>query len=82
LGHVHGNELVDVPFPRRIRDEVIAQGLAKPHHLLPHTGWVSCFPRRPEDVDRAIALLKRSYALAVDRRDRRQVKIEADANQA
>jgi len=79
LGHVHGNELVDVPFPRRIRDEVIAQGLAEPHHILPETGWVSCFLRRPEDVNHAITLLERSHALAVEQRDRRQAKIEADA---
>lgn len=61
---------------------MIAQGLAEPHHLLPHAGWVSCFLRRPEDVDHAIALLERSHALAVSERDRRQGKIEADANQA
>jgi hypothetical protein len=71
LGHVHGEELVDVPLPRRIRDEVIAQGLAEPHHLLPETGWVSCFLRRPEDVEHAIALLQRSYALALEQRSRR-----------
>jgi len=71
LGHVHGDDLVDVPFPSRIRDEVIAQGLAEPHHLLPETGWVSCFLRRPEDVEHAIALLRRSYALALGQRSRR-----------
>lgn len=71
LGHVHGDALVDVPFPRRIRDEVIAQGLAEPHHLLPETGWVSCFLRRPEDVEHAFALLQRSHALALGQRSRR-----------
>jgi hypothetical protein len=71
LGHIHADALVDVPFPRRIRDEVIAQGLAEPHHLLPETGWVSCFLRRPEDVEHAIALLQRSYALALEQRSRR-----------
>jgi hypothetical protein len=70
-GHVHGDELVDVPFPRRIRDEVIAQGLAEPHHLLPETGWVSCFLRRPEDVEHAIALLQQSHALALGQRNRK-----------
>jgi hypothetical protein len=72
LGHIHGDELVDVPLPRRIRDEVIAQGLAEPHHLLPETGWVSCFLRRPEDVEHALALLERSYALALGQRARRE----------
>jgi len=82
LGHVHGNEMVDVPLPRRVRDEVIAQGLAEAHHILPRTGWVSCYLRRPEDVDHAIALLERSYALALDQRSRRQAEIEPDEPQA
>jgi len=78
LGHVHGNEMVDVPLPRRVRDEVMAHGPAEEHHLLPRTGWVSCYLRRPEDVDCAILLLERSYMLALDQRRRRQAEIEAD----
>jgi hypothetical protein len=60
-GRVHGNEMVDGPFPRRVRDEVMAHGPAEEHHRLPRTGWVSCCLRRPEDVDHAISLLERSY---------------------
>jgi hypothetical protein len=78
LGHVHGNELVEVPFPRRVRDEVIAEGLAEEHHLLPETGSVSCFLHSPEDVGRAISMLERSRALAVGQRSRRQDKIGPD----
>jgi hypothetical protein len=81
LGHVHGNELVDIPLPRRVRDEVVARGLAEPHHLLPETGWVSCFLRRPEDLGHAIALLQRSYALALKQRARRQTS-DPDENPA
>jgi hypothetical protein len=43
LGHVHGDTLVDIPFPRRVRDEIIAAGEAEPHHILPESGWVSVF---------------------------------------
>ena len=32
LGHIHGDHLVDIPFPTRVRDELVAAGLAEPHH--------------------------------------------------
>lgn len=31
LGHLHGDALVDLPFPRKVRDELVAQGRARPH---------------------------------------------------
>ena len=41
IGHLHGDRLADLPFPTRIRDELIASGRARPHHVLPESGWVS-----------------------------------------
>ncbi len=70
LGHIHGDWLVDIPFPRHVRDEVIAAGEAEPHHILPDTGWVSVFLQADDDVERAIALLRRSFSLAVDHKKR------------
>jgi len=57
LGHIHGDHLVDIPFPTKVRDEVVAAGLAEPHHLLPDSGWVSLYLREAADVDRAGALV-------------------------
>jgi hypothetical protein len=71
LGHVHGESLVDVPLPRRVRDELVAGGLARPHHVLPESGWVSVPMRTPEDVEAAISILRQSYDLAVAQRERR-----------
>jgi hypothetical protein len=68
LGHVHGDALVDIPFPKAVRNEIVAAGQAEPHHILPNSGWVSVFLRENEDVERAIALLERSFQLAVERR--------------
>lgn len=65
LGHVHGDHLVDIPFPTKVRDEVVAAGLAEPHHLLPGSGWVSLYLRETADVDRAIELFRRSFDLAL-----------------
>jgi hypothetical protein len=68
IGHVHGDSLVDIPFPRRVRDELVAAGRAQPHHVLPESGWVSVPLARPADVEGAIALLKLSYEAATRRR--------------
>ena len=68
LGHIHGDALVDIPFPKSVRDEIVAAGEAEPHHILPDSGWVSLFLRKEEDVERAISLLERSFQLALERR--------------
>lgn len=65
IGHIHGEWLVDIPFPTRVRDEVIAAGQAEPHHVLPDSGWVSLYLREPKHVDDAIALFRRSYDIAM-----------------
>ena len=64
IGHVHGDLLVDIPFPKKVRDELVTAGRAEPHHILPESGWVSIFLRQPSDVDRAIELLHLSYEIA------------------
>jgi len=65
IGHIHGDSLVDIPFPKKIRDEIVAAGEAKPHHILPETGWISFYLREDGDVQRAIDLLQRSYQIAL-----------------
>ena len=64
IGHVHGDALVDIPFPKKVRDEIVTAGRAQPHHVLPETGWVSFYIRQEEDVKKAIALLHESYQIA------------------
>ena len=70
IGHIHGDSLVDIPFPKKVRDEIVAAGEAQPHHILPETGWVSFYLREETDVERAIALLKRSYAIALKQKSK------------
>jgi predicted DNA-binding protein (MmcQ/YjbR family) len=64
IGHIHGDHLVDIPFPKKVRDEIVQAGLAQAHHILPESGWVSFYLREPEDVGQALALLAESYAIA------------------
>ena len=64
LGHLHGDYLLDIPFPRKMRDELIESGRVAPHHILPESGWVSFYIRCEEDIDEAIRLLNLSFELA------------------
>jgi Family of unknown function (DUF5519) len=68
LGHIHGDALVDIPFPKAVRDEIVEARQAEPHHIIPNSGWVSIFLRASDDVDRAIQLLERSFQLAAAHR--------------
>ena len=72
IGHIHGSYLVDIPFPKKVRDEVVASGQAEAHHILPDSGWISFYLNRPEDIAQAINLLHRSYSLAVEQQARRK----------
>jgi hypothetical protein len=61
MGHVHGDRLADLPLPRKIHDEVIASGRAERHHVLPETGWVSCWMTGPDDAADVIELFRMQY---------------------
>ncbi len=72
IGHLHGSRLADLPFPRRVRDELIEAGRALPHHVLPDSGWVSFRIDDPTDVDAALALFRLSYERITAPRTRQQ----------
>jgi hypothetical protein len=65
IGHLHGDEVADVPFPRRVRDRLVADGRAAAHHWLPDSGWVTFRMTRDEDVPQALELLRLSYDRAL-----------------
>ncbi len=65
LGHLHGDRLADLPFPVRVREELVRAGKAQPHHYLPQSGWVSYPIRDEHDAAGAIALFRLAYDRAV-----------------
>ncbi|MBN8634072.1 MAG: DUF5519 family protein [Anaerolineae bacterium] len=80
VGHIHvGNGMVDIPYPRRIRDVLIAEGLAQQHHLLHDSGWITTFVRTDADFERIVSLYHLSY---VQKRFRRRADRESDTYQA
>jgi Family of unknown function (DUF5519) len=64
IGHMHGDHVADLPFPRRVRDELIAAGRAGYHHALPDSGWVTFRLNEESDVERAIELFRLGYERA------------------
>jgi hypothetical protein len=64
IGHVHGDSLVDIPFPKKVRNELVTAGRAESHHILPGSGWVSIHLKQAPDVDRAIELMRLSFEIA------------------
>lgn len=62
--------MVDIPLPRRVRDQLVAEGKAGPHHLLPKTGWITVFARTEVEVEPTMWLLKLSYLQKRLRRSR------------
>lgn len=70
IGHIHGDHLVDIPFPKRVREQIVAAGRAQPHHILPESGWISFYLRQETDVEQAIALLRESYEIAIKQKSK------------
>jgi len=69
-GRLHGDRLADLPFPTKIRDELVASGRAEPHHALPSSGWVSRYMDDPADVDEVIAPFRLNYDRLTTRRNK------------
>lgn len=61
LGHVHLNGMLDIPFPSRMRRDLVAAGRAQAHHMLPNTGWVTFRIRSENDLPAAVELLRLNY---------------------
>jgi hypothetical protein len=61
IGHLHGDAMADLPFPMRMRRDLVAAGHAHPHRTLPGSGWVSYPIRSEHDVPAVIALLRLNY---------------------
>lgn len=78
LGHLHGDHLADLPFPRRVRDELIAEGRASVHPPLPESGWVRRTLESAEDVPDVIELFRLNYERARDRAERRSRSAESE----
>jgi hypothetical protein len=61
VGHTHEGGIVDIPFPRAVRNVLLAAGLAEQHHWVPNSGWITFQIRNEEDLSHALWLMRLSY---------------------
>ncbi len=61
IGHIHHGGMLDLPFPVRVRRELVAAGRAEAHHMLPNTGWVTFRIRTEHELPAAVELLRLNY---------------------
>src|SRR5438132_9486344 len=54
VGHVHTGGVVDIPFPRSVRDALLAEGLAEEHRWVPNSGWTTFHVRDEGDLQHAL----------------------------
>jgi hypothetical protein len=60
VGHVHGGRALDINFPKRVKDALIAEGSTNDHRFA-GGGWTSFYLDSETDLERAIRLLRISY---------------------
>jgi hypothetical protein len=63
VGHVHGNSHADLPLPKPLRNELVENGIAQPHHFLPQSGWVTVPIDVEGGVENALEVFKLNYDL-------------------
>jgi hypothetical protein len=61
VGHMHNDGAVDIPFPRALRDALLAEGHAQEHRWVPDSGWVTFAVHTERDAEHALWLLRLSY---------------------
>jgi len=66
VGHVHRWGIVDVPFTKRLREQLIEEGKTGEHRIVPESGWTTHYIEDEDDVDRAVWLLRLSYLYHVN----------------
>jgi Family of unknown function (DUF5519) len=69
MGHMHGGRFADLPFPMSVRNELVKDGRALPHHVLPNSGWVTFLINEEADITSLISLFRMQYErLTADRK--------------
>jgi len=61
VGHIHTGGIVDIPFPRAVRNALLAAGLAEQHDWVPNSGWTTFRIRSEKDLSHALWLMRLSY---------------------
>ena len=80
IGHMHGDELADLPFPKDVGKKLIAQGTASPHHFIPQSGWISYYINGAADIPGLIKLFHMQYERMTSYDKRKSTRVSLAQN--
>lgn len=69
IGHIHGNHVVDVPFPKEVQTDLLMNGRVVQNKYAKN--GISLYLKNSEDIDFAIKLLQQSYNLVKLKTDKK-----------
>jgi hypothetical protein len=61
MGHLHGDAIADLQFPKKISKKLVSDGRVSPHHVIPKSEWVSHEIETPKDIQAVIELFRLQY---------------------
>ncbi|HKL27711.1 MAG TPA: luciferase family protein [Natrialbaceae archaeon] len=61
IGHVHPWGLLDVAYPRALRDVLVEEGHTGAHHVLSESGWTTFYVEGSHEYEHARRLLRLAY---------------------
>lgn len=61
MGHLHGDAIADLQFPKRIGKKLVSDGRVSPHHVIPKSEWVSHEIQNASDIQAVIELFRLQY---------------------
>ena len=61
MGHLHGNAIADLQFPKKISKKLLSDGRVSPHHIIPKSEWVSHEIENAKDIEAVIELFRLQY---------------------
>ena len=80
IGHMHGDELADLPFPKDVGKKLIAQSKASPHHFIPQSGWISYYINGAADIPGLIELFRMQYERMTSYDKRKSTRVSLAQN--
>ena len=77
LGHLQGSNIADLPFPKKVHDQLLAEGRASVHPPLPNSGWVRRRMDGSADAEAVIELFRMNYERAKEKAGRQARRLAA-----
>lgn len=60
MGHMHGDSIVDLPFPKDVGRRLIAEKKVYAHRFVPSSGWIT-YNIKENGIQGALELFKMQY---------------------